>query len=98
MTVQRRKHAATRVAFRLESNADPTALLGLITLCARLATERTLRYTDSPRALVWSLRCVLLRLLGKKPRVSRLSISVSVRGTVPVLACDREVRHASKFS
>ena len=44
MTVQRRKHAATRVAFRLESNADPTALLGLITLCARLATERTLRY------------------------------------------------------
>ena len=35
MTVQRRKHAATRVAFRLESNADPTALLGLITLCAR---------------------------------------------------------------
>ena len=55
MTVQRRKHAATRVAFRLESNADPTALLGLITLCARLATERTLRDTDSPRALVWSL-------------------------------------------
>ena len=94
MTVQRRKHAATRVAFRLESNADPTALLGLITLCARLATERTLRDTDSPRALVSSCGpCVL----GKKPRVSRLSISVSVRGTVPVLACDREVRHASKF-
>jgi hypothetical protein len=73
MTVQRRKHAATRVAFRLESNADPTALLGLITLCARLATERTLRYAIAPRALVWSLRCVLL--LGKKPRVSRLSMS-----------------------
>ena len=27
MTVQRRKHAATRVACRLESVADPTALL-----------------------------------------------------------------------
>ena len=89
MTVQRRKHAATRVAFRLESNADPTALLGLITLCARLATEHA-----AIIALVCSCGpCVL----GKKPRVSRLSMSVSVRGTVPVLACDREVRHASKF-
>ena len=67
MTVQRRKHAATRVAFRLESNADPTALLGLITLCARLATER---HAAIPIALVRSCGpCVL----GKKPRVSRVS-------------------------
>lgn len=39
MRVQRRKHAATRVACRLESVADPTALLGCRMVTSHLSAR-----------------------------------------------------------